>query len=129
MKLFKLTTIVGIAVLSMACATCSIAQTAGPAGGSLSQTQSVAKTKHPLLNALNMVNLTADEKTKVNQILNTRDQDNKAFKKAHKGDQLAIQAHSVTEKKTAMDAIKSVLTPAQWDQLTALLHKGKKAKK
>src|ERR1700722_2330112 len=121
MKPFKLTAIVGLAVLSSALATCSFAQTAGPTGGALSQPTSVAKTKHPLLNALNMVNLTTDEKSKVNQILNTRDKDNKAFKKAHKGDKLAIQAHSAEEKKTTMAAIKGVLTPAQWDQLTALL--------
>jgi len=128
MKLSKVTSVLGIAVFTIALGSSALAQTAGQAGSVPPTQTSVAKTKHPLLNALNLVNLTPDQKKKVNQILDNRDRDNKIFKKTHKGDKLAIQAHNEAEKKSTMDAIKTVLTPAQWQQLTSLLHRGKKAK-
>ena len=126
MKYRKLTSILGIAIFTMAIASSTFAQSSGSNGGA--QPASVAKTRHPLLNALNLVNLTPDQHTKINFIITTKERNDKAFKKTHKGDVLAIQAHNVAEEKTMMDGIKGVLTPAQWQQVTALLHRNKKGK-
>ena len=81
MKLNKVTSILGIAVFTIAFGSSAFGQSAGQTGSVPPAQTSVAKTKHPLLNALNLLNLTQDQKAKVNRILDNRDRDNKIFKK------------------------------------------------
>ncbi len=123
-----ITKLVVFAIFAIGITSIASAQGAGPTGGGLTPGKSARQgQKHPLLDALSKLDLTPDQKTKLRALETARNDDVKAFRKAHKGDTAAIREHAAEATKTFLTGIKGVLTPAQWEQFQQALKDMRKA--
>jgi hypothetical protein len=121
MRINFITRLFPVAVLAVGLVATSLGQSAGPTGGQLKPSERKAGQKHPLLDALAKLDLSPDQKVKIKDLEKIRNDDVSAFRKAHKGDMVAIKAHAEDATKTFLIGIKAVLTQAQWDQFQAEL--------
>lgn len=120
MKLTRLLNLVALAILTLGLSGLSHAQAAGPTGGQLKQ---APQRRQPVIEALSKVNLTLEEKAKIQTLVKTRNENMKTYRDAHKGDTAAIKTYVEAQQKQFLDGIRGVLTPAQWDQFQTELKK------
>ncbi|HLK14245.1 MAG TPA: hypothetical protein VKT78_05525 [Fimbriimonadaceae bacterium] len=119
----KLPKILPILLLAVGLAAVSHGQAAGPTGGKLKPGNHANRNRQPVIEALTKVNLTPEEKAKIQELVKARAENIKAFREAHPGDQPGLRAHVADQQKVFLDGIKSVLTPAQWDAFQTELKK------
>lgn len=128
MNLKKLSILLSATVLTVLMTATAQAQNAGTTGGTITAPKAAAHARRPILEALSKLNLTADQKSKVEALVKARSENVKAFRQAHKGDRVANRENAKAAQKTFMDGLKGVLTPDQMKQLQEMMHhKGKKA--
>jgi Spy/CpxP family protein refolding chaperone len=121
--------LIAIASLAIVFAAFGAAQTTPPTGGVPPVANlPTGHAKHPIVAALEKLNLSGNQKTQIEGMLKQRASDDRAFRKANKGNKPAIKAHNKQETEALLKNIKGVLTPAQWQQfesnLKALKGKG-----
>ena len=116
MKFNWLSRLVPLAVLAVGLSAFGASQSAGPAGGQVSASQSAHHAKHPILVALEQLNLAPKQKSQITGMLKQRHADNKAFRKANQGNLPAIKAHNKQETQAFMTSLKGVLTQSQFQK-------------
>ncbi|MHB8636834.1 MAG: hypothetical protein ACYC96_10230 [Fimbriimonadaceae bacterium] len=124
MKLSTVLSLVPLAAFTLGLATFSRAQSAGPTGGQLTPGhRNAGRGRQPVIEALAKCDLSRDERSKIQALVKTRNQNIKTFRTAHKGDASAIRPYVQAQQKQFMDGVKGVLTSAQWDQFQVELKK------
>ena len=126
MKFNWLSRLVPIAVLAVGLSSLGAAQASGPTSGALTATQSAHK--HPIIAALEQLNLAPNQKSQVEGMLKQRRADDKTFRKANPGNLAAIKAHNKQETRALLTSLKGVLSKSQWQQFETNLKalKGKR---
>src|SRR5580693_5333409 len=92
-----------LAILTLAFSGLSHAQGAGPTGGQLKPAPQRKQARQPVMEALSKVNLTPDEKTKIQALVKTRNENLKTYRDAHQGDTAALKTYAAEQQKLFLD--------------------------